>query len=263
MAARIEVLPDARAVGVALASRIAAAMVDRWAAGERYVLGCPGGRSLGPTYAALPEQIAARGGPAGSVLIVMMDEYVVGAPADPRPIPIESHASCTRFGREVIAGPLRRAGLADVEVWVPDPADPGRYDTALEEVGGVDLFLLASGASDGHVAFNPQGTPREARTRIVDLAEATRRDNLRTFPDFASVEDVPDRGVTVGPATIADRSRALALVVTGEEKQVAFSWLAQADDYDVRWPATVVHAGPPATVYADAAAAGGGAPAIG
>lgn len=254
MATHVVVLPDADAVGAALAQHLLHAMQATWRRGHRFVLGCPGGRSLRPTYRGLAQAVSAGAGEPGDVLVVMMDDYLVGAPQRPRRLASDSHASCERFAVEVIAAPLQAAGVR-VEVWLPDPQEPEAYDERIAATGGVDVFLLASGASDGHVAFNPPDTPSDARTRVVELAQTTREDNLATFPEFRTVAAVPRFGVTVGPATIADHSRELAMVITGAHKQRAFQEIAAASAYDARWPATVVHAGPPATIYADQAAA--------
>ena len=51
------------------------------------------------------------------------------------------------------------------------PADPEGYEQRLADAGGIDLFLLASGAGDGHVAFNPPGADRDT---FKDTAEATK-----------------------------------------------------------------------------------------
>lgn len=51
-------------------------------------------------------------------------------------------------------------------VWFPDPAQPAAYDEDIRTAGGIDLFLIATGASDGHVAFNPPG---DASTRGEDI----------------------------------------------------------------------------------------------
>lgn len=254
MTTTVTILPDPEAVGAALATRVADALEHMWQQGRRFVLGCPGGRSLLPTYRALGAQLLVRKLDPGAVLIVMMDDYVVGGSADPRRIDNDSHASCERFAQVEIAEPLRAAGL-DAEVWLPDPYAPQDYDQAIIDQGGIDLFLLASGATDGHVAFNPPGTPRTARTRLVELAETTKADNMHTFPAFETIDAVPHHGVTVGPATIAGASRELAMVVTGTHKRTAFQRLTNTADYDPYWPATVVHSGPAATIYADAAAA--------
>jgi glucosamine-6-phosphate deaminase len=183
------------------------------------LLGCPGGRSLLTTYRAL----RALGG-LPETTAVMMDEYV--------PVPPPSaHWSCRGFAEREI--PAR-------EVWVPDPDDPAAYDERIAAAGGIDVFLLASGASDGHVAMLGPGAPRGARTAVVELAESTRRDNLATFPEFESLDDVPGRGVSVGLETIA-AARALRLVLHGEDKRAATERLLSLDRYDPAWPASIVY----------------------
>jgi glucosamine-6-phosphate deaminase len=154
-----------------------------------------------------------------------MDEYV------PVP-PTTAHYSCRGFADREL--PRVR------EVWVPSPEDPAAYDERISAAGGIDIFLLASGASDGHVAMLGPGAPRAGRTSVVALAETTRRDNLATFPDFASIDEVPRAGVSVGLQTIAD-ARALRLVIHGDDKRTAIERLLSVDRFDPDWPATIVH----------------------
>jgi glucosamine-6-phosphate deaminase len=197
------------------------------------LLGCPGGRSLVSTYRALAESDPDFSG----TTIVMMDEYV------PVP-PTSAHYSCRGFGLREIAGPL---SIPEERVWLPDPDDPDAYDRRIERGGGIDLFLLASGASDCHVAFLRPGSPREGRTSVVELADSTRRDNLATFPEFASVDDVPERGVSVGLGTIT-AARRLRLVLHGPDKRQAAERILARDRFDPDWPATIVHEHPDAQV---------------
>lgn len=98
-----------------------------------------------------------------------------------------------------------------------------------------------------------------SRTRIVPLADQTRRDNLVTFPDFTSLDQVPSHGVTVGIATIA-QARASAMLLWGADKRRAFTRLAQATGYDPHWPASVWACCADATLYADRSAAAGDTP---
>src|SRR5207237_3790602 len=121
------------------------------------------------------------------------------------------------FALREIAAPL---GIPEERVWLPDPQDPSAYDERIAAAGGIDLFLLASGASDGHVAFLPPGSPRDGGTSVVELAETTRTDNLATFPRFAALDEVPLHGVSVGLATIAG-ARAARLVLHGPGKREA------------------------------------------
>ena len=239
--AEVCVFADQHELGEALADDILSAY-DR-PRDRRFLLGCPGGRSLRSTYRAL----AARGHEVDDLVIVMMDEYV----EDGRAAPADAHYSCRRFALGEIARPL---GIADDRVWLPDPADPATYDRRIAAAGGIDLFLLASGASDGHVAMLGPGARLESRTSAVDLAETTRRDNLATFPEFGSLEEVPRRGVSVGLATIR-AARSVRLALHGPGKREAAAQLLARDAFDPAWPASVVYACADAEIWLDRAAA--------
>jgi glucosamine-6-phosphate deaminase len=241
VSAEVRVFDSADELGDALAAEILAAYAG---AGERpFLLGCPGGRSLRTTYRAL----AARGPDLGRLVVVMMDEYVVDGGA----APAEAHYSCRRFADNELVGPLR---LREEQVWIPDPADPASYDERIAGAGGIDLFLLASGASDGHVAFIPPGSARDGRTAVLVLAESTRRDNVATFPEFSSVDDVPTHGVSVGLGTIGD-ARRLRLVLHGKDKRHAAGRVLALDRFDPSWPASVVHDHADAEIWVDLEAA--------
>jgi glucosamine-6-phosphate deaminase len=236
----ISIAPTAEAAGVLVAERI----LDRYAgAGDRrFHLGCPAGRTPKSTYAALGRLAREREVDLARLVIVMMDEYVVDGTLVPR----AAHFSCRRFVDEHV---LRHVGALDVTC--PDPVDPGAYDEI-----DIDLFLLASGTSDGHVAFNPPGSPADSETRVVALAQSTRRDNLATFPEFGSIDDVPVHGVTVGLRTIA-RARESVLVLLGAGKSPALSRLLRCDGFDPTWPVSVIHECSDPWVVVDEAAASG------
>jgi glucosamine-6-phosphate deaminase len=234
--AELRVFADAEELGRALAGEILDAYAR--ADGRPFLLGCPGGRTPLTTYRALAD----RGADLSRLVVVMMDEYV-GAPVD-------AHYSCRGFALRELAEPL---GLSEEHVWLPDAHDPGAYDERIADAGGVDLFLLASGASDGHVAFVPPGSPREGGTSVVAIAESTRRDNLATFPAFASLDDVPTRGVSVGLGTIG-AARALRLVLHGTDKRAATARLLALDGFAPDWPASIVHEHDDAEIWVDRAA---------
>src|SRR5262249_14275166 len=139
----------------------------------------------------------------------------------------------------------------------PDPGEAAVYDERIRAYGGIDLFILASGASDGHIAFNPPGSPRNSITRVVELGEATRRDNLVTFPDFPGLHAVPTHGISVGISTIADLSKEVMMVLHGPDKAHAYQRLCAATDYDPDWPATIVVACRNPRILADHAATSG------
>lgn len=257
MTTPVTVFADEARLGVALAREIADGIAAAAERGTRYVLGCPGGRSPKPVYAALAGEIARRGLDLGHVVIAMMDEYVVfDEGAFVNVDPSASH-SCARFGAEVIVAPLAAAGSGTPQLWVPDAREPDVHEGRIAEAG-IDLFILASGSGDGHVAFNSPGAAADTRTRVVVLPDSTRRDNLRTHPEFGSLEHAPRFGVTVGIATITDFSARAVLIAHGAEKRVAAEHLAFAEHYDPLWPATVVHDCRNPALYLDTAAAPAG-----
>ena len=233
----LRLFDDADELGAALAAQIDAGVRAK---DGLFLLGCPGGRSLVSTYRALAGTDMRR------VVIVMMDEYVENGS-----IPsADAHYSCRGFAQRELAEPL---AIPQEHVWVPDPADPCAYDERIEAAGGIDLFLLGSGASDGHVAFVGPGAPRDGRTAVVELAESTRRDNLVTFPEFESLDEVPAQGVSVGLGTILG-ARLLRLVLHGADKREAARRLLALDEFDPDWPASIVHEHDGAEVWVDRAA---------
>jgi glucosamine-6-phosphate deaminase len=255
------VFADSEALGRALAAEIADGIGLAAREGRTYVLGCPGGRSPLTTYAALADEVATRSADLRRVVIVMMDDYVVpDGSGSFRRVAADLPYSCERFGRVEIAGRLNAAagadrGITPDRLWVPDPGDPGAYDERIADAGGIDLFVLASGASDGHVAFNPPGTAATTGTRVVALAESTRRDNLATFPSFGGLDDVPRHGVTVGVGTIREQSRRAVMIAHGAGKAEAARRLVAAGGYAPDWPATVLGECARPALYLDEAAA--------
>ena len=254
----VTVFEDAAALGEALAREILAGLAATPAA-ERYLLGCPGGRSLRSTYAAIA-RLLPPDADLGRLVIVMMDEYVVGQPGSFRAIEPAAHCSCQGFAQREIVSAINAAipagrGILPDHVWGPDPADPAAYDQRIAEAGGVELFLAASGAGDGHVAFVAPPADLDGGTAVLDLAEQTRRDNMGTFPGFGTLDDVPQYGVSVGLGTIAGLSRHVVMVLVGEAKQASARRILAARDFEPDWPATFIHRCPDARILLDQAAA--------
>lgn len=258
---KVQVHDTRSAIGATLAARIADGIRAANQAGRAYVLGCPGGRSPMPVYEALAAQLADMPLDCSRLVIAMMDEYLLVAPDGAlTPPPASAHYSCRGFGEREILGRINSGLPAAFRIrpenfWMPDPSAPADYDLRLEEAGGIDLFLLASGAGDGHIAFNPPGSSRDSRSRVVALAEQTRRDNLATFPDFRSLDEVPSHGITIGVASIAALSKSAAMIVWGEGKREAWQRLSHAEAYDPSWPATIVVECSAAELHADRSAA--------
>ncbi|MFF2053504.1 6-phosphogluconolactonase [Leifsonia sp. NPDC058194] len=241
-----EILDTPDDVGRSAAEQIADAIAAAAAEGRTFVLGCPTGRSPLTTYEQLARLVADRGLDLSRVVIALMDEYVEQVDDGFRAVDPSLAHSCVGYGRRDILDRLNRAArpehrIPETNLWYPDPhAEAGDYDRRLAEAGGIDVFLLASGASDGHVALNPVGAAEDTVTRVVALGDDTRRDNLGTFPSLGSLDRAPRFGVTVGIGTIRDLSRAAIMVVTGEHKQSTVRRLAAADSYEPDWPATIL-----------------------
>jgi glucosamine-6-phosphate deaminase len=256
----VRVFADADTLGNALAAEIMGGIRAARREGRRYLLGCPGGRSARTTYRALAE--LARGEDMSHVVIVMMDEYLEVAPEGGfRHVPPNEPHSCCRFAEQEIRAPIDVVAarpIPDDAAWLPDPADVDAYEPRIEAAGGVDLFIVASGASDGHVAFMPPGSALDGGVAIVPLAESTRRDNMVTFPTFRSMAQVPTHGVSVGLGTIRRQSRAVRLIMLGDDKRTAAVRVVGGSGFDPAWPATMIHACRDAAIWLDAAAHEGG-----
>ena len=248
----MHVFPSPEALGDAVADRLLRA-IEQWRlTGRRFLLGSPTGRTPRPVFAAMARRLADTKQDLSHVVLVMMDEYLVPRDGRLEYAPAEQPWSCHHYAHAEIAAKLP---VPDESIWFPDPDEPGGYDTRIDAAGGIDFFILASGATDGHVGFNPPGSPRESRTRIIPLSEETRRDNLQTFPAFGSLENVPRHGVSVGIDTIA-RAKEAVMLAWGEGKRLTLSRIRSAGHYESDWPATVIHECAVREVLCDSAAAG-------
>ena len=241
----LRVFPSPDAIGEHLAGRLLDAIELARQAGKGFVLGCPTGRTPRPVYDAMVRQLAEKPQDLSHLVLAMMDDYLVAQGGGFDFVSAEEPWSSRRFARIEIANRLN-AGLTpshrmrEGSIWLPDPRDPEEYDDRIAKAGGIDVFILASGASDGHVAFNPPGSWRESRTRIIRLSEETRRDNLQTFPAFGSIAAVPTHGISVGIDTIAS-AREGVMIVWGAGKRLTLSRILAAERFDRKWPATVIH----------------------
>lgn len=253
MTGRVVRLDTPEDVGDHVAGLIADGLADAQRAGRPYLLGCPTGRTPEPVYTAIARRVGA-GLDLTGLIVVLMDEYVVPARDGFALVDPAAPYSCVGFAERQMLGPWVAEGAPRPTLWHADPNDPPEYDWRIAAAGGIDLFLLASGASDGHVAFNPRGSDRGSRTRVVDLAESTRVDNMTTFPTFRELADVPQHGLSVGIATLAEESKRAVMIITGADKREAFAKVTAASEYDPDWPATVIAEIADGLIFADAAA---------
>lgn len=258
--APVRVLPTPEAIGEYAAARILRGIAEAQGDEHRFLLGLPTGRTPRPVYAAMARRLMAQPQSLVHVTLVMMDEYLIAGSHGFEYAMAPGAPSCHAFTRTEIVALLNASlpeaeRVAEAQVWFPDPRDPGAYDDRIASAGGIDFFLAASGAGDGHVAFNPPGSALDSRTRIVALSDQTRRDNLLTFPALGSLENVPMFGITVGISTIT-ASRAAMMLAWGEGKRTTVARMRAASGYEPDWPATMIHACADGELVVDLAAAG-------
>jgi len=254
------VLPSPDAGGAVVAEHLLGRIALAEREGRQFRLGCPTGRSPKPVFAAMADRLVREPQSLAHVTLVMMDEYLVPSAGGLQYAPADAPWSCHYFGRVEIVQRLNASLPDSLQLrpgctWFPRPEEPSEYDERLRAAGGIDCFLLASGASDGHVAFNPPGSARDSLTRIIPLSEETRRDNLQTFPSFGTLETVPHHGVSVGIATIVSAREAIMLA-WGEGKRQTVARMRAATAYESDWPATLIHECPRGEIVVDTAAAG-------
>ncbi|KAL1890073.1 Glucosamine-6-phosphate isomerase (Glucosamine-6-phosphate deaminase) (GNPDA) (GlcN6P deaminase) [Sporothrix stenoceras] len=212
---RLVIRPDPEAASRYIANYI----VDRINAfapsAERpFVLGLPTGSSPLLIYRFLIAAYAAGRVSFRDVVTFNMDEYV----ALPRDHPESYHSFMFTNFFSHIDIPASQVHILDGNP--PDndyAAECLRYEAAIREVGGIELFLGGVG-SDGHIAFNEPGSSLASRTRIKSLAPETRRANARFFGN--NPEAVPQMALTVGVATVMD-AREVVIVATGASKASA------------------------------------------
>jgi glucosamine-6-phosphate deaminase len=255
----LRVLPSPDAIGEDLAERLLARIEQARLSGNRFVLGCPTGRTPRPVFGAMATRLSRKPQDLSRLVLVMMDEYLVTVGAGFKYASADDPWSCHHFARVEIAERLNAAlppmqRLREESVWFPDPSEPAAYDKRIADAGGIDFFILASGASDGHLAFNPPGSARASRTRIIQLSEATRRDNLQTFPAFGTLAAVPGHGISVGIDTIASAKESV-MIVWGSGKRLSLTRMRSAERYEPDWPATVIHECANGEIIADTDAA--------
>jgi LmbE family N-acetylglucosaminyl deacetylase len=79
-----------------------------------------------------------------------------------------------------------------------------------------ELCILGIG-SNGHIGFNEPGSALYSRSRIVSLAEPSRKNLAQRF---GRIEDVPTQAIAMGIATIL-RAKKIILLASGEKKAEA------------------------------------------
>ena len=122
------------------------------------------------------------------------------------------------------------------------------YEKAIEEPGGIDLFMGGIGP-DGHLAFNEPGSSLSSKTRIKTLTTDTIHANSRFFE--GNLDLVPKQALTVGIGTVMAAKEVL-LVCSGHNKARALKHCIDGN-ISHKWTSSMLQMHPKAIVVCDEA----------
>ena len=168
-----------------------------------FKLGCPTGSSPLGLYRELIALYKAGEVSFKHVVTFNMDEYV-GLPEEH---PESYHSFMwTNFFSHI---DIQKKNVHILNGNAPDlNAECAAYEAAIQEAGGIDLFMGGIGP-DGHIAFNEPFSSLTSRTRVKSLTSDTIIANSRFF-DY-DVNKVPKTALTVGVGTVMDAKEVLIL----------------------------------------------------
>ena len=194
----------------ALATEVAALVRTINDSGRPAVLGLATGKTPLPFYAELIRLHCAGELSFARVLTFNLDEYL-GLPGDhPESYrafmqrELFSHVDIPAANVHIPDGMIGSAGLE---------AHCKAYEEAIRAAGGIDFQLLGIGRT-GHIGFNEPGSPRDSRTRMVELDPVTCQD---AAPSFGGLEQVPTHAISMGCGTILEAHK-IALLAWGQAK---------------------------------------------
>lgn len=231
---------------------VARLVADEIGAHPSLVLGLPTGGTPAGVYCELARIYREERVSFGGVATFNVDEYL-GLRADH---PASFRAEMKRSLFDHVDVRAERVHFPEVDIGAEVALErahesAARYESAIAAAGGLDLLLLGIGRN-GHVGFNEPGSPRDSRTRLVELHADTRQDAARAFGGLARV---PTHAITMGIATLCDARRILVLAFGAAKRDVVRRMLF--DPIAAATPATFVRAHRDVEVWLDEDAAAG------
>ncbi len=228
-----------------LAAELAGLVASINASGRPAVLGLATGRTPIPFYAELIRLHRAGELSFARVVTFNLDEYL-GLPAGH---PESYHSFMRRELFDHVDIPAENVHIPDGTI-PPDQLDAhcAAYEDAIRAAGGIDFQLLGIGRT-GHIGFNEPGSPRDSRTRKVELDPITRQD---AAPSFGGLDHVPTHAISMGCGTILE-ARRIALLAWGKGKAAIVKEALTGPVTD-RVSASFLQEHPDAAFYLDAEA---------
>lgn len=195
---RLEVHQPARWSAV-----VAAELVDRLTSQGAPRISLPTGRTTSEIYRQVVGLLADGSRTAEHATVVLLDEYL-GLPAGDR-------ARCDEQIRHGLINRLDRPPrLVTVQV---DRMSPSEAAAELDQAARhLDLAVVGLGLN-GHVGMNEPGSTATAPTRVVEIADSTRRTAVQSY----GASTGPTGGITIGMARLLDATE-LWLLVNGSAK---------------------------------------------
>ena len=200
----VEIFPSSAIASIAVAEEIATIIKAKAERGEMAVLGLATGSSPIKVYAELirmhqEEELSFR-----NVVTFNLDEYYG--------LEKEHRESYWHFMQENLFGhvdilpeninlPSGKVSPEQINQFCID------YELKIKSYGGLDFQLLGIGRT-GHIGFNEPGSHRKSATRLITLDHLTRAD---AAGDFAGLDNVPRKAITMGVGTIMKANRIIML----------------------------------------------------
>ncbi len=186
---------------------------------------------------------------------INMDEYLND---DDTYIEAESPLSFRGFMERTVYGQIDPELLMPPAQRIfPDPAEPGKVDRLIQELGGVDIAFGGIGIN-GHLAFNESREDMTAQafaaqgTRVLALNPETRTANA-IGDRCGAIDAMPKRAVTIGIRQILGARKVRLGVFRPWHRSVVRQ--AAYGEVTAHFPASLLQNHPDAIIYANAVAA--------
>lgn len=200
----VQIYPTLYEASKEAAQIIASLIKEKDAEGKPCVLGLATGSTPRTLYAELVRLHREEGLSFRNVITFNLDEYY--------PIDREAWQSYNSYMHRNL---FQHIDIKPENIHIPDgelPKDAikdhcARYETAIDEAGGIDLQLLGIG-NNGHIGFNEPGSSNYSRTRLINLENSTR---LANAYEFTNISQVPRLAITMGISTILKAKKVILL----------------------------------------------------
>ncbi len=206
----VTVYPNRQTASIEVARRIAAIITSKQHRGEAAVLGLATGDTPVNVYQELVRMHKEEDLSFANVITFNLDEYY--------PMQPDARQSYVKFMNEHL---FNHINIDRANIHIPDGTLAQKditefcldYEKKIEALGGLDLQILGIGRT-GHIGFNEPGSAPNSGTRLVTLADLTRRDASR---EFGAKENVPSKAITMGIGTIL-KAREIILMAWNKNK---------------------------------------------